>query len=122
MRSKALALLALSALCCATAFAQAEGQGQGRGAGQNRGRQTAPPPADKVTPDIPGVVTAGTKIEVVKFGLQGADGAVGMPDGSILVATNGGVAKIDVDGNLTQLVENNQAAGLALDFKGRIIA
>jgi gluconolactonase len=124
MRSKALALLALSALCCATAFAQGEGQGQGqaRAGGQNRGRQTAPPPTDKVTPEIKGVVTAGTKIEVVKFGLQGADGAVGMPDGSILVSTNGGVAKIDVDGNLTQLVENNQAAGLALDPKGRIIA
>jgi gluconolactonase len=124
MRSKALALLALCTLCCPAAFAQGEGQGQGqgRGGGQNRGRQTAPPPTDKVTPEIKGVVTAGTKIEVVKYGLQGADGAVGMPDGSILVSTNGGVAKIDPDGNLTQLVSNNQTAGLALDSKGRIIA
>jgi gluconolactonase len=116
MKSKALALIALSALCCGTAFAQAQPQGQ------NRGRQEAPPPTDKVTPLIHGVVPAGTKIDFVKFGLQGADGGVGMPDGSLLVSTNGGVAKIDQDGNLTQLVEKNASAGLALDSKGRIIA
>lgn len=125
MKSKVLILIVLSALCFSPAFAQEEGgQGGGRGGrgGQNRGRQEAPPPTDKVTPEVKGVFKEGTKIEVVKYGLQGADGAVGMPDGSILVATNGGVAKIDVDGNLTQLVQNQQAAGLALDPKGRIIA
>lgn len=126
MKSKALALIVLTALCFAPAFAQEEGGGGGGGrggrGGQNRGRQEAPPPTDKVTPEVKGVFKEGTKIEVVKFGLQGADGAVGMPDGSVLVATNGGIAKIDVDGNLTQLVQNQQAAGLALDAKGRIIA
>jgi len=137
MRLKVLAVVVLSALCCAIVFAQAEGEGQGGGqgrgggqgqggaagrGGQNRGRQEAPPPNDKVTPEVKGVFKEGTKIEVVKYGLQGADGSVGMPDGSVLVATNGGVAKIDVNGNLTQLVQNTQAAGLALDSKGRIIA
>ena len=78
---------------------------------------------DKVTPDIPGVVKAGTKIEVVKNGLRGSDGGVGMPDGSLLVTANGGVAKVDVDGNVTTLVDNSeQAAGLALDSKGRVFA
>jgi gluconolactonase len=91
--------------------------------GQGRGRQETPPPTDKVTPEIPGVVPAGTKIEVVKFGLQGADGVNGMPDGSVILTANGGVAKVDADGNLTMLVEKSeQAAGLAVDAKGRVIA
>jgi gluconolactonase len=93
------------------------------GFGQGRGRQEAPPPTDKVTPEIPGIVPAGTKIEVIKFGLQGADGVIGMKDGSVILTANGGVAKVDADGNLTMLVEHTtQAAGLALDAKGRVIA
>jgi gluconolactonase len=78
---------------------------------------------DKVTPEIPGVVKAGTKIEVLKYGLGGDDAGVGMPDGSLLITTGGGVSKVDKDGNLTVLVENaEQAAGLAMDSKGRIYA
>jgi gluconolactonase len=69
------------------------------------------------------VVKAGTKIEVVKFGLRGADAGVGMPDGSLLVTTGGGVSRVDGDGNVTVLVENaDNAAGLALDSKGRLFA
>ena len=91
--------------------------------GQGRGRQETAPASDKVTPEIPGVVPAGTKIEVVKWGLQGADGGVGMPDGSVIVAANGGVAKVDADGNVTMLAEKTgQAAGLAVDAQGRVIA
>ena len=91
--------------------------------GQGRGRQETAPAADKVTPEIPGVVAAGTKIEVVKWGLQGADGGVGMPDGSLILTTSGGVGKVDADGNLTMLVEKSgQAAGLAVDAQGRVIA
>jgi len=70
--------------------------GQGR---QGGGAQDQKPPAtDKVTPEIPGVVKAGTKIEVVKFGLRGADAGVAMPDGSLLITTGGGVSKVDADG------------------------
>ena len=90
--------------------------------GQGRGQQNqAPPATDKVTPNIPGVVAAGTKIEIIKYGLRGADAGVGMPDGSVLLATGGGIAKVDNDGNVTRLVEESgQAAGLAVDSKGRV--
>jgi gluconolactonase len=68
-------------------------------------------------------VKAGTKIEVLKYGLGGDDAGVGMPDGGLLITTGGGVSKVDKDGNLTVLVENaEQAAGLAMDSKGRIYA
>jgi gluconolactonase len=89
-----------------------------------QGKREQPPPAtDRVTPEIPGVVKAGTRIEVVKYGLRGSDGLVGMRDGSVILTANGGVIKIDADGNMTTLVENSEnSAGLALDSKGRVIA
>jgi gluconolactonase len=90
--------------------------------GQGRANQP-PPPTDQVTPEIRGIVAAGTKIEVVKYGLRGSDGVVGMPDGSVILTTNGGVGKIDADGNLSMLVnDSDRAQGLAVDPKGRIIA
>jgi len=90
--------------------------------GQSRNESVSPPP-DTVTPNIPGIVAGNTKIEVVKYGLRGSDGVVGMPDGSIILTTNGGVGKIDQEGNLSMLVENaERAAGLAIDSRGRIIA
>jgi sugar lactone lactonase YvrE len=111
-------------------FAQAqerqgrEGGRGGRGGGGGRGQDATPAPAtDKVTPDIPGVVKAGTKIEIVTSGLRGSDAGVGMPDGSFLLTGNGGVLKIDPDGKMTTLVEDSeQAAGLAMDPKGRLVA
>jgi gluconolactonase len=110
MRSKVTVAALLSLLCSAQVFAQ------------GRGRQTTPPPTDKVTPEIPGIFAAGTKIEVVKFGLQSADGVVGMPDGSIILTAGGTVSKIDPDGTVTVLVADTQrAAGLAVDAKGRVI-
>ena len=116
MRSKTTcSVLLLLILATPALFAQ------GRQGG--RGQDQKPPETDKVTPEIPGVVKAGTKIEVVKFGLRGADAGVGMPDGSLLVTTGGGVSRVDGDGNVTVLVENaDNAAGLALDSKGRIFA
>src|SRR5580704_1067769 len=132
MKSKAILVLAVLLACSMAAFAQegdqgggrARGQGRGQGRGAGRGEQQETVVAtDKVTPDIPGVVKAGTKIEVVKNGLRGSDGGVGMPDGSLLVTANGGLAKVDVEGNVTTLVDNSeQAAGLAMDSKGRIFA
>src|SRR4029453_13521410 len=77
----------------------------------------------KGTPDIPGVVKTGKKIEIVASGLRGSDAGVGMPDGTVLVTGNGGVLKFDPDGKMTTLVENpEQAAGLTVDAKGRVIA
>src|SRR5438105_4082695 len=115
MKSKAVLIAVVSLLCSAMAFGQAEGQGRGGGRGQGggggrgggaaqqeggggrgaggggRGAQApaAPPAMDKVTPDIPGVVKAGTKIEIVKYGMGGTDAGTGMPDGSVLVSSGG---------------------------------
>jgi len=132
MKSKLIFVIAALLFCVSTVFAQEGGQGGDRGRGAGRGQQRGegglggnqPVPAtDRVTPEIPGVVKAGTKIEIVKYGMRGSDGGVGMLDGSILVTSNGGVIKIDPQGNVTTLVEDaEQAAGLALDAKGRIYA
>jgi gluconolactonase len=76
-----------------------------------------------VTQEIPGVVKAGTKIEIVKFGIRGSDAGMGMPDGSVLVSADGGVMKVAADGTTSMLVaDSEQGAGLTMDSKGRIIA
>jgi gluconolactonase len=91
------------------------------------GQRGAPPPpaTETVAPGIPGVVAAGTKVTLVKDGLQSSEGPIAMPDGSTLFTEPGAskVHKIDKDGKITTLVENtNRANGLALDSKGRLIA
>jgi len=65
MKSKAIFVAILFLSCSTTVF------------GQGRAQQAQPPPTDKVTPEIPGLVAAGTKIEVVKYGLRGSDGVIG---------------------------------------------
>jgi len=110
-------------LCCTALLAGAQ-ERRGRQGGRGRGAQepARPPATDKVTLEIPGVVKAGTKIEIVASGLRGSDAGVGMPDGSFIATGNGGVIKIDTDGKMTTLVEDSeQAAGLAMDPKGRLI-
>jgi gluconolactonase len=93
-----------------------------------QGRQAAPPepPAkETVAPGIPGVVAAGTKVVVVKDGFQSTEGAIVMPDGSVLFTEPGAsrVHKIDKDGKITVFLEGTKRAnGLALDSKGRLIA
>ncbi len=108
MKSKGIVSVMFCVLFSVAAFAQNENQ-----------RPT--PPNDWVTPEIPGVVAAGTKIELIKSGLRGSDGPVALPDGSVAMM-GGGLVKFDKDGNMTVLVEKVQGAGLAVDSKGRIIA
>ena len=63
MKSKAIVVALLFLSSTAAAFGQGrEGRGRGRGL-------TAPPATDKVTPEIPGVVKAGTKLEIVNAAL-----------------------------------------------------
>ena len=127
MKAKASLFTVVAVLVCSALLPQAqEGRGRegGRGGRGGRGGQEAaqPPATDKVTPEIRGVVKAGTKIEIVAFGLRGSDAGVGMPDGSFIATANGGVVKFDLDGKMTTLVENSeQAAGLAMDPKGRLV-
>jgi|KBSMisStaDraftv2_1062788.scaffolds.fasta_scaffold214828_1 gluconolactonase len=126
MRSRATLFTVICLVCCAALLAQAQerqGREGGRGGRGGRGGQEAaqPPATDKVTPEIPGIVKAGTKIEIVASGLRGSDAGVGLPDGSFIATANGGVVKFDPDGKMTTLVEDSeQAAGLAMDSKGRL--
>jgi gluconolactonase len=111
-------------VCCTALLAGAQGR-EGRQGGRGRGAQepAKPPATDRVTPEIRGVVKAGTKIEIVASGLRGSDAGVGMPDGSFISSGNGGIIKFDTDGKMTTLVEDSeQGAGLAMDPKGRLIA
>jgi gluconolactonase len=115
----------LSLLIVTPVLAQREGQGGRQGGGQGAGRQAGPPATETVTPAIPGVVAAGTKVVVVKDGFRSTEGAITMPDGSVLFTEPGAgkVHKIDNAGNITLFLEGTQRAnGLALDSKGRLIA
>jgi gluconolactonase len=112
------AVVILCALSVASVYAQA-------------GRAAAPPPApippatETVASAIPGVVAAGTKVIVVKDGFNSTEGAVPLPDGSVLFTEPGAsrVHKIDKNDNISTFLENtNRANGLALDSKGRLIS
>jgi gluconolactonase len=95
--------------------------------GQERGRGQAPqaPATDTMAPAIPGVVAAGTKVQVIKEGFQGTEGPIGMPDGSLIFTeTNANrITKIDKDNAVSTFLENtNGSNGLAFDSKGRLIS
>jgi len=107
--TKAMCLVAAGVLISTSALAQ-------------RGGQQAPPPASFNAPAIPGVVAAGTAIELVKGGLQRTEGPVAMQDGSMLVSSNG-ILKADLSGNVTTFIENsNGTNGMGWDQQGRLIA
>ena len=93
--------------------------------GQAAGQPQQPPPTDTVTPAIPGVVAAGTKVSVIKSGFQGTEGPIGMPDGSVIFTeTNANrITRIAPDGTTSTFLENtNGSNGLAWDAKGRMIS
>src|SRR5262245_34962721 len=90
------------------------------------GGQTGGSAAKLTTPDIPGVVAGGTKIELLHTwdGKLGGEGPIAAPDGSLLFVHQDAaeVMKIDKDGKLSKYLENtNRATGLAFDPKGRLI-
>jgi gluconolactonase len=115
--TKTAVFVVVCALCVAVAF------GQGR-----QGRRPGPPPPSEVVvaSAIPGVVTAGTKIELVKFPVQGTEGPVGVPDGDGILFCERNldrISKVDSHGNLTSFVEHsNRSNGLGFDPKGRLIS
>jgi gluconolactonase len=113
-------LLMLAAL---SLIANAQG---GRGGARGRGEQGPPPPKDIVAPAIPGVVAAGTHIELVAYPVQGTEGPVRLLDGSGVLWTERNIfhiSKIDLNGNRSTFVESAEGAnGLGWDSKGRLIA
>ena len=89
---------------------------------QRGGGQDAPPPAFFTATSIPGVVAAGTRIELVKGGLQRTEGPVAMKDGSMLVSSTG-ILKVDLSDNVSTFIENsNQTNGMGWDQQGRLIS
>jgi gluconolactonase len=74
---------------------------------------------------IPGVIAAGSKAELVGDGFHGTEGAIAMPDGSLLfceIDTNR-IIHLDLAGTFsTYLEDTNRAIGLAFDPKGHLIA
>jgi gluconolactonase len=123
MKSKAIWVVFLSLFCAVAVFGQGAEKKGGGGRGGGAGKKALTRlDTDKVTPEVPGIVKAGTKIEIVNTAQACGDGGVGMADGTILASCRPGVSKIAPDGTTTRIVEDSQqAAGLTIDPQGRII-
>jgi len=83
-----------------------------------------PPAWDTYTPNIPGVVTAGTTVELITDQLNGTEGPVAMPDGTLLFTEGGArrLSRFDKDGKRSTFLDNLQSGGLGFDANGRLIA
>lgn len=87
------------------------------------GQEGTPPPASFAATSIPGVVAAGTKIELVKAGLGRTEGPVAMQDGSMLVSSANSILKVDLSGNVSTFIENsNQTNAMGWDQQGRLLS
>ena len=103
----------LALLCSAPVFAQGAAN-----------QPYVAPAFDTYTPNIPGVVSGGTRVELITDQLSGTEGPVALADGT-LVFTEGGarrLTRIDKDGKLSTFLDNIQSGGLGFDPKGRMIA
>lgn len=76
-----------------------------------------------VTTGIPGVIAAGERVPLIHDGLPGADGIIGMPDGTaVFVEQNSPrITRINADDTLTTLVVAPGTRALGVDSKGRLI-
>ena len=120
MRSKALIVVALCLLGSTIALGQ---RGDGQRGGGGRADQPPPPPFT-LAPDIPGVVAGGTKVQLIKEGFNGAQGATQAPDGSLLFTERmaNKITKIDKDDNISSYMEDTSATNsFSFDAKGRAI-
>lgn len=80
---------------------------------------------DLVTPAIAGVVTAGTKIEIIKEGFNGTEGPLALPNGEFIFTETQAnrITKIAADGSTSTYLENsNGANGLGFNSKGELLA
>jgi gluconolactonase len=107
-----MCLAAVGVLISTSALAQPRG-----------GQEGAAPPASFAATSIPGVVAAGTKIELVATGLGRTEGPVAMQDGSMLVSSSNRILKVDLSDNVTTLIENsNETNAMGWDLKGRLVS
>src|SRR5687768_2030830 len=119
MRTTAIARLTLATAILACAPFS-------RGAAISMLAQGGPPvAAETVATEIPGVIAAGTKVEVIKSGFTSTEGPIGLPDGSLIFTETQAnrITRIDANNQTSTFLENtNGANGLAFDGKGRLIA
>ena len=83
------------------------------------------PTSQTVSADIPGVVKAGTPIQLVKDKLDGTDDPIGLPDGTLLFTEPNAdrILKIDKTGRIGTFLEHtNGGLGMSLDSKGRLFS
>lgn len=74
---------------------------------------------------IPGVVAAGTRIELIKDGFNGTEGPVALPDGGFAFTetTAARITRIAADGSTSSYLDNtNGANGLGFDAGGSLYA
>ena len=122
MRATAFTILAL---VTTAALAGAPFDSARENARLAQGGQPAPVVAETTATAIPGVIAAGTKVEVIKSGFSGTEGPIGLPDGSLIFTETQAnrITKIDKDNNTSTFLENtNGSNGLAFDSKGRLIS
>jgi gluconolactonase len=80
---------------------------------------------EPVTPAISGVVAAGTRIELIKDELNGTEGPIALPDGSLIFtqAPINRIAHFAADNSFSTFIENtNGSNALAFDAKGMLYA
>jgi sugar lactone lactonase YvrE len=126
MRMKAI--VALSASCFIVCGVMAAQTGARAASPQTPGAQNQPPqpaPQEAIATDIPGVITGGTKVTLVRDGFKGTEGVISMPDGSMLFTEQDAdrIIKIDTTGQISTYLEHtNRTIGLAYDHQGRLVA
>jgi gluconolactonase len=126
MGSKRMILAAVFLLIPMAAFSQEQGQT----------RPAEAPATDTVAKEIPGVISGGTKIQVVIASVpghgapgvttQGTEGPIALPDGTMVFCETilGRVAKVATDGSESVFVDEAHAHGpngLSWDSKGRLL-
>jgi len=80
---------------------------------------------DPVTPAIAGVVAGGIKIRLIKDGLNGSEGPIAQPDGSLLFTETRAnrIVHVGLDDKISSFLENsNGSNGLAYTSNGELVS
>jgi gluconolactonase len=86
-------------------------------------QEVASPPASFTATAIPGVVAAGTRIELVATELGRTEGPVAMPDGSMLVSSSNSILRVDASDNISTFIEDsNRTNAMGWDLQGRLVS